>query len=86
MQPVSGAGDQPRLQVISAPQQSGDLIFPCPFGHLEICTVEPSSRVKTSFSSGASQAPHVALTVIPQEEHSYVCMALLMYEFGVEIR
>lgn len=57
---------------MSAPQHSGDLIFPCSFGHFEIWTVEPSSRVSTSFTSGASHAPQVAFTVIPQDEHSYV--------------
>ena len=62
--------DQAIAQVISAPQHSGDLIFPCSFGHFDTCTVEPSSRVRTSFTKGASQWPHVALTVIPQTEHS----------------
>ena len=55
---------------MSAPQHSGDLILPCPSGHLETCTVEPSSRVSTSFSSGLLHAPQEAFTVIPQEEHS----------------
>ena len=52
-------------QAMSAPQHIGDLIFPWSFGQRETCTVEPSS-----FTSGASQAPQVALTDIPQEAHS----------------
>ncbi len=57
-------------QAMSAPQHIGDLIFPWSFGQRETCTVEPSSFVSASFTSGASQAPQVALTDIPQEAHS----------------
>jgi hypothetical protein len=51
---------------MSAPQHIGDLIFPCPFGHLETCTDDPSSFWIVSFTSGASHSPQVALTDIPQ--------------------
>ena len=47
----------------------GDFILPWSLGHLETCTVEPSSLVNTSLTKGASQAPQLALTVIPQDEH-----------------
>ena len=53
-------------QAMSAPQHIGDLILPCPFGHLETCTDDPSSFWIVSFTSGASHSPQVALTDIPQ--------------------
>ena len=58
------------VQAMSVPQHRGDLILPWSFGHWDTCTVDPSSRVRTAFTSGASQCPHVALTDIPQIEHS----------------
>jgi hypothetical protein len=57
-------------QDMSTPQHIGDLILPWPLGHLETCTDDPSSRWIVSFTSGASHVPHVALTDIPQDEHS----------------
>ena len=39
------------------------------FGHFEICTSRPSSSFSESFSSGASQCPQVALTLIPHFSH-----------------
>ena len=47
---------------MSLPQHIGDLILPCPSGHSETFTVEPSSRTMVRSSSGASQAPQVVLT------------------------
>jgi|TARA_B100001105_G_scaffold1462_1_gene1032 hypothetical protein len=55
---------------MSAPQHIGDLILPWSLGHLETWTVEPSSLAKVSFTSGAPQAPQVALTDMPQDGHS----------------
>jgi hypothetical protein len=60
---------------MSAPQHIGDLILPCPFGHLETCTDDPSSRWIVSFTRAALQAPQVALTDIPQVGHAYVAIA-----------
>ena len=57
-------------QDMSAPQHAGDLILPWSFGQRETWTVDPSSRSMMSSTSGASHVPHVALTDIPQEEHS----------------
>jgi hypothetical protein len=57
-------------QVMSCPQHNGDLIFPWPFGHFEICTSFPSSSFKVSLTSGASHFPQVAFTLIPQIAHS----------------
>jgi hypothetical protein len=62
--------DQAIEQDMSAPQHIGDLILPWPLGHFDTCTDEPSSRSIESFTSGASQAPQVALTDIPQVGHS----------------
>ena len=58
------------VQVMSWPQHIGDLILPWSFGHLEIWTCFPLSRVSVSFTSGASHLPQVALTLIPHTEHS----------------
>ena len=52
-------------QDMSLPQHIGDLILPCPFGHCEISTVEPSSLVIDASTRGASQAPQVVLTDMP---------------------
>jgi hypothetical protein len=60
----------PMEQVISWPQHRGDLILPCPFGHLEICTFAPLSSVRVSFSRGASHLAQVAFTLIPHLLHS----------------
>jgi len=62
------------VQVISCPQHIGDLIFPWPFGHFEICTSLLSSNFKLSLTSGSSHFAHVALTAIPHFEHSYVAI------------
>ena len=67
---------QPTEQAMSVPQHMGDLILPWSLGHCETCTVEPSSRVRTAFSRGASHCPHVALTDISQLGHEYVGMKL----------
>jgi hypothetical protein len=56
------------VQLMSAPQHSGDLILPWPLGHIEISTLVPSSLVRLSSTSAASQAPQVVLTDIPQFE------------------
>ncbi len=50
-------------------QHKGDLIFPCPFGHFDICT-EPFSTSSVSFNNFSSHFPHVALTDIPHLLHS----------------
>ena len=55
---------------MSEPQHIGDLIFPCPVGHFEICTSDPSSLINKSFISGSLHLAHVALTDIPQDLHS----------------
>ena len=45
---------------MSAPQHIGDLIFPCPVGHLEI---EPQNHhLFELFSSGSLHLAHVAFT------------------------
>ena len=62
--------DQATEHAMSWPQHMGDLILPWPFGHFDTCTEEPSSRWMVSLTSGASQAPHVALTDIPHTAHS----------------
>jgi len=72
---ICGAGwiadaDQPAVQDMSWPQQSGDLILPCPFGHSDICTLAPLSRVSVPLTRGASHLPQVALTLIPHFSHS----------------
>ena len=59
---------------MSVPQHSGDLIFPCPFGHTEIATLEPSSFTRTSSTKAASHAPQVVLTDIPQVGQVYRAM------------
>ena len=53
------------LQVMSAPQQRGDLILPSQEGHWETWTEEPSGRLRWPFSSGTSQEAHCALTDMP---------------------
>ena len=50
---------------MSAPQHIGDLILPCPLGHWEISTVEPSSFVIEASTRSAPQAPQVVLTDMP---------------------
>ena len=54
---------------MSLPQHIGDLIFPqlSSLGHNEICTVDPSSLVSTSFTNGTLHLAQVALTAIPHE-------------------
>ena len=54
---------------MSAPQHRGDFIFPCPFGHFEICTSLPSSNSSMSLTNGALHFPQVALTDIPHLLH-----------------
>ena len=54
---------------MSLPQHIGDLILPCPLGHSEISTDEPSSLVIEASTRSAPQAPQVVLTDIPQVEH-----------------
>ncbi|MDF1556275.1 MAG: hypothetical protein P1P84_24620 [Deferrisomatales bacterium] len=61
-------------QLMSTPQHMGDLIFPWPFGHLEIRTAVPSGNFTLSSTRGASHFAHVALTPIPHFEHSYVAI------------
>ena len=63
-----------RVQAMSALQHIGDLILPWSFGHRETCTLEPSSPVSVSLTSGASQVPQMALMDMPQEAHSYVAI------------
>jgi hypothetical protein len=67
---------QVTVQVMSWPQQSGDLILPCPLGHFEICTSDPSSSFNVPLTSGAPQWAQVASTAIPHTEHSYVAMGV----------
>ena len=57
------------MQLMSLPQHIGDLILPCPLGHCEISTDEPSSLAMDASTSSAPQAPQVVLTDIPQVEH-----------------
>ena len=61
----SGAVRCQTLQVMSAPQHSGDLIFPCPLGHWETSTSAPASVTITASTRGASQVPQVVFTDIP---------------------
>ena len=63
-------GEAQSEQDMSWPHHSGDLILPWSLGHLETWTVEPSSLARVSFTSGAPQAPQVALTDMPQDGHS----------------
>ena len=58
--------------------QSGDFIFPCSLGHLEICTCFPPSSFKLSLTNGELHFPQLALTDIPHFEHSYVVIFPLM--------
>jgi hypothetical protein len=60
---------QEAVHAMSCPQHSGDLILPCPFGHSETCTSDPSSSFSIALTSGASHSPQVALTLIPQISH-----------------
>lgn len=60
----------PAEQVMSCPQQSGDLILPCPFGHFEIATTLPSGVVRESCTSGAAHFAQLAFTAIPHFTHS----------------
>jgi len=52
---------------MSWPQHVGDFILPCPLGHLDIDTVEPSSFVRMS---GSNSVPHCEqvnpFTAMPQ--------------------
>ena len=52
---------------MSWPQHIGDFILPCPLGHLDIDTVEPSSFVRIS---GSNSVPHCEqvnpFTAMPQ--------------------
>lgn len=50
---------------MSAPQHSGDLIFPWPLGHSEISTMVPSSLVREASTRSAEQWPQVVLTDMP---------------------
>ena len=57
---------------MSVPQHIGDLIIPCPFGHVETCTVLPSSFVSVSCTSSAPQLPQVMMpTLIPHVGQVY---------------
>ncbi len=55
---------------ISLPDHDGDLIFPCPFGHLDTCTDAPSSVVILSFTKGSPHWPQVISADIPHVGHS----------------
>ena len=45
----------------------GDFILPCPFGHLDIDTVEPSSFVNISGSNSVPHCEHAnPVTAMPQ--------------------
>ena len=69
----------PTEQVMSAPQQSGDLIFPCPFGHFDTATTRPSAVVIVSCTSGASHLAHVAFTSIPHFSQAYVAIGSSLF-------
>tara|TARA_B100000683_G_scaffold5379_1_gene5852 strand:+ start:475 stop:642 length:168 start_codon:yes stop_codon:yes gene_type:complete len=55
---------------MSTPQHKGDLILPSQLVHFEICTLLPSSVIKTSSISAKSHFAHEALTAMPHFEHS----------------
>lgn len=63
------------VQVISWPQHIGDLILPCPSGHLEINTSAPAPVVNVSWTSSLPQCPHVMLpTLIPHLSQVYAAI------------
>ena len=52
---------------MSCPQQRGDFIFPCPFGHLDMDTVDPSSFGNASGSNSVPHCEHFnPVTAMPQ--------------------
>jgi hypothetical protein len=61
---------------MSCPQHIGDLTLPCPFGHLEMATLEPSSLLSESCASSASHFAQVMFTPIPHFSQVYVAMAV----------
>jgi len=52
----------------------GDLIFPWPSGHCEICTALPSALVSESLTRGESQCAQVAFTAMSHLLQLYVAM------------
>jgi hypothetical protein len=57
---------------MSVPQQSGDLIFPQPFGHFAIETLVPSAFSIVSGTRSLSQEAHfIPITPIPHDEQEY---------------
>jgi len=63
---------------MSWPQHIGDLILPAHLGHLDICTLEPSSLVSVSFTSGSLQSEQLASTPMLQTLQRYVAMLPLL--------
>ena len=63
-------------QLMSWPQHIGDLTLPCPLGHFEIATFEPSSFVIESCASSASHFAQVMFTLIPHFSQVYVATAV----------
>ena len=63
---------------VSLPQQIGDLILPCPFGHSDTLTVLPSSLMRVLYSNSVPHLPQlISATSIPQSEHEYFAIATL---------
>jgi hypothetical protein len=54
------------VQVMSSAQHIGDLIIPCPAGHLETATSAPALVVIVSWTSSWSQVAQVMFTLMPQ--------------------
>jgi hypothetical protein len=51
--------------VMSWAQHMGDLIMPCPSGHLETATLDPSGLLSVSCTSSESHLAQVMLTLMP---------------------
>ncbi len=71
---------------MSWPQHIGDLIMPCPPGHFETWTEDPSSFVRVACSSSAPHWPQVIdPTLMPHFSQVYaVIVVSLSFAFGSE--
>ena len=49
---------------MSCPQHIGDLTFPCPSGHSEMCTVLPSSSFRELCFNSLPHVPHVIVPML----------------------
>tara|TARA_B100000959_G_C14932403_1_gene604268 strand:+ start:891 stop:1148 length:258 start_codon:yes stop_codon:yes gene_type:complete len=74
------------LHDISAPQHCGDLIIPSHLGHLETCTLDPSSTVILPLIRGSLHLAQLAFTAIPHLSHLYVSIVFILMTFFYDFK